>query len=140
MADLEEKIQAEFVNIATVLSELPSPGSLADRSQLELAGVSAFLHSFYNGVENVLKQKLMAMSLEVPTGPSWHRDLLNLCAAKGVISQESRTGLAPYLAFRHFFSHGYAVDLDAEKLATLVENIRAVYDRFRTDIADRSDQ
>lgn len=139
MADLQEKIQAELDNIAAVVAQLPPSDSLAKLSQLELAGISAFLHSFYNGVENVLKQKLMALAVDVPTGASWHRDLLNLCTEKGIISGDSRSCLAPYLAFRHFFSHSYAVDLDPEKLAALVEKIGEAHKQLKADIAGAFD-
>ena len=43
--------------------------------------------------------------------------------------------LGEYLAFRHFFSHAYALDIYADKLEFLVENIRDVYTRFQNDIS-----
>ena len=42
--------------------------------------------------------------------------------------------LGEYLAFRHFFSHAYALDLYAEKLEPLVENIKDIYKDFQKDI------
>ena len=43
--------------------------------------------------------------------------------------------LGEYLAFRHFFNHSYALDLYAEKLEPLVENIRGIYKDFQKDIS-----
>jgi hypothetical protein len=53
MANAREKIEAELENIERVLADLPSPDSLKQLSSLELAGVAALIHNFYNGIENV---------------------------------------------------------------------------------------
>lgn len=59
MADLKERLQAEFENIEQALVALTDIRSLESLSQLELAGVAALLHNFYNGTENLLKQVLL---------------------------------------------------------------------------------
>ena len=135
MADFRENIQAEFENINNILSCLPPASALPGLSQLELAGVSTFLHNFYNGVENILKQGLMAKSVKIPAGATWHRDLLNAGRSAGLISAETVAGLASYLAFRHFASHGYAIDLDPAKLSVLVEELDNTFRRFKSDVA-----
>ena len=43
--------------------------------------------------------------------------------------------LGEYLAFRHFFSHAYAIELHAEKLEPLVGKIKEVYSDFKADIS-----
>jgi hypothetical protein len=54
MAELAEKIAAELENIDGVLARLPPADLLPDLSELELAGAAALVHSFYNGVENII--------------------------------------------------------------------------------------
>ena len=71
------------------------------------------LHNFYNGIENILKQIILSKKIEVPGGESWHKELLELALAKEFISKDCTNNLAQYLAFRHFFSHAYALDLYA---------------------------
>ncbi len=44
-------------------------------------------------------------------------------------------GLKEYLAFRHFFSHAYALDLEPQRLETLVIDISTVFEEFRTEIS-----
>jgi hypothetical protein len=76
MADLREHIHAELENIDRALEKLPPERDLKGLSALELAGTAALLHSFYNGVENVLKQLLKGQEIPIPTGETWHRDLV----------------------------------------------------------------
>ena len=67
MASFHENIQAEFENISNVLSCLPPASAMSDLSPLEMAGVSTFLQNFYNGIENILKQGLLAKAMKIPT-------------------------------------------------------------------------
>ena len=135
MADLRQAVEAELENIDAVISCLPPAATLGRLSELELAGVSTFLHNFYNGVENILRQILKARDVPQPSGSSWHRDLLNLCMQQAILSSSTAKELGPYLGFRHFFAHGYATDLDPAKLEILVQDIRRVYGMFKTDVA-----
>ena len=56
MAELQERIAAELENIDAVVARLPQADLLSELSELELAGTAALVHSFYNGVENIIKQ------------------------------------------------------------------------------------
>jgi hypothetical protein len=134
MASLREKVEAEFQNLDEALRDLPRPDKLGDLSPLELAGTAALLSSLYNGIENILKQVLLARKTTLPTGAAWHRDLLNLAAERAVISPAILNQLASYLAFRHFFSHAYGFDLDPERLEPLVSDLARVYDGFRREV------
>lgn len=127
------RIEAEYEAIETSLSALPSL-PLANCSILELAGVGALLHNFYNGIENILKQVFELRSLQVPSGDSWHRDLLLSAVEERVISAELLEDLKRYLAFRHFFSHGYALNLSPEPMEPLVKDAKSVFKRLRSEI------
>ena len=55
MANIEEKIEAEFDNMISILKEL---GKVKNRSKEELVilvGIATFLQSIYTGIENILK-------------------------------------------------------------------------------------
>jgi len=68
---------------------------------LELAGVAALVHSFYNGVENVLKQVLQSRDIALPPGESWHKELILIATESGVLSQETSKGIREYLDYLH---------------------------------------
>ena len=114
-------------NVLAVLKELPDASRLPNLSTLELAGVAAILSSFYNGIENVVKQVLLARGQSLPDGASWHRDLLASAVECGILTANTQQGVAPYLAFRHFFTHAYAFDLHGHRLEPLVQNAHGVF-------------
>ena len=135
MKPLRERIEAELEQIERVLAEFPQNRLYADLSVLELAGLSTLLHNFYNGIEAILKHVVQDRGLTVPEGPAWHRDLVNLAVSNGLIAPSTAEALKPYLAFRHFFVHAYAMDLQAERLEPLSEEVQDVFDLFKKDMA-----
>lgn len=134
MDKLSQKILAEFENIEEILNEMPLYTKLPFLSSLELAGVAAYLHSFYNGIENILKQIFISKNLTVSNGHSWHKELLEKAVLNEIITEKCKLTLGQYLAFRHYFSHAYSLDLFPERMATLVENSKTVFDEFKNEI------
>ena len=134
MVKLIDKVHAEYEKIENLLSEMPASENLPYLSFLELAGVATLLHNFYNGVENILKQCLYAKNIPVPSGSSSHKDLLLTSVENHLLSQDTILRLGEYLAFRHFFVHAYALDLYADKMESLVENIKPVFGVFQKEI------
>jgi uncharacterized protein YutE (UPF0331/DUF86 family) len=61
--------------------------------------------------------------------------LVELAAESEVISGETSHSIREYLAFRHFFTHAYAFDLDPQRLEPLVANLAGVSGAFRRDLA-----
>lgn len=134
MGSVAEKIQAELENIDEIFAEIPHYSQLPKLSTLELAGLAALVQNFYNGIENIIKQIFIAKTIPVPKGEAWHRKLLNIAKENGLISAECKISLSAYLAFRHFFNHGYALDLEFEKMEPLIENMQEVYLLFKNEI------
>jgi hypothetical protein len=135
MADVRERVAAGVENVERTLRAVPPPSRCTELSALELAGVAILLHNFYNGVESILKQVLQSWSVEMPTGDSWHRDLLALARDRDLITTGTLKALAPYLAFRHFVSHAYALDLQAPRVEALVQSLNTAFDALKRDVS-----
>jgi hypothetical protein len=54
MPKVHEQVEAEFENVERTLMDIPESESLPSLSNLELAGLAALIHNFYNGIETIL--------------------------------------------------------------------------------------
>jgi len=94
-------------------------------NDIELSALAAMLHSFYNGIENILKRTTLELGDSMPGGESWHKELLDGMTQptgnrKPVLSPGLRGRLKEYMEFRHAFRHAYTFDLRWDRMKTLV--------------------
>jgi len=92
---------------------------------IELSALATFLHSFYSGIENTLKQIAVEIDGGLPSGDAWHRQLLTSMANVSdrrppVLSKTLHETVGEYLAFRHFFRQTYSFHFEWSKMADLV--------------------
>ena len=113
--------------------------------EIELAALAAMLHSFYNGVENLLKRVAVETGEGLPAGDVWHRRLLDQMSEPtgdrpAVLTEDLRSRLRPYLDFRHVFRHSYTFDLRWNKMRELVlhcdETLTALRDSLGGFLSD----
>ena len=133
MANIRDRVEAEYEAIETILSLIPDK-NIHQLSQLELAGLATLIHNFYNGIENILKQIFKSRSIEIPAGSSWHQELLVRAKHQKLISEDLADKLKEFLAFRHFFSHAYALDLHPSRIESLSEKIKQIFDLLKLEI------
>jgi len=141
---LRAEIESDLADLARVMEEIREAAQALppqeEPSPKDKAALGAFVHSFYNGVENVLKRVAQEIDRSVPTGEGWHRALLRRMAAEvpgvrsAVLRPDTVAALEPYLGFRHFFRHSYTFEIDWEKLRPLVERVEETFQGFKRDL------
>ncbi|MCD4813918.1 hypothetical protein K8S19_09540 [bacterium] len=89
MADLQKRIEVEMYNISMALNEITTVKTKENKTKIELAGIAAFLHNFYSGIENVFKQILAEKNIKIVKNEIWHKALLETCVDNHIITPES---------------------------------------------------
>lgn len=122
--------------IVTYEARLAAPGCPP-----EVAGfVGVLLHRWYTSLEAALERIERVLVGVVPSGEAWHQDLLRLAsleipdARPAILARATSQALLPYLRFRHFLRHAYAVELDPSKLHGLVAPLPGVQALVSSDL------
>jgi len=106
---------------------------------VERCGIAMILHSFYNGIENILLLIIKNKDLNLPNGIKWHKELF----AKAFEATENRSeifrgdlkeSLNDYLQFRHFVRHSYGFQLKWEKMKNMLFGIDIMWKNIKDDI------
>ena len=141
--ELKEEIGVELGLLGQLLAQF---AALRERVRsatpdlVESAALATFLHSFYNGVENVFRRvESHTEDQPFPRREDWHRTLLGRMAVPAknrpaVLSGPLHDRLLRYLNFRHVFRHAYTFQLQWGKMAPLVLDARDVFDGFEREI------
>ena len=77
MVSLREKVDVELENISTILDELEKIKDEPSKTIVKPAGIGTFLHTFYTGIENILKQILYDEDIPILISDSWQRDMFH---------------------------------------------------------------
>ena len=107
-----EKIENLFKSFTSLIKEV----HIRDPTFIELNALAMFLHSFYNGLENIFILIAKKLDEKIPTGERWHIELLYQMAkpiknrSQIVITNKTHEDLKEYLGFRHFSRHAYSFD------------------------------
>jgi len=128
------KLEKEFSVSADELVEKEDDVSLYDRS-----AIGYYLHSFYNGCENVFRA--VARFFENDVGPqTWHADLLKRMKLRiegyrpAVIDEELYLLLDDFRGFRHKFRHSYSFELDWERERIVAKKFHKTAGMFRLQV------
>jgi len=134
MDNFSKQIIAEMANVEEAIRNLDEAMSRQVKTVIELAAIATFLHNFYNGIENILKQSLGMKNIRIIKSDNWHKELLTLSVAHGVISDSLSDELYEYLSFRHFFVHAYGFMLEEAPLEALAQNVPKIWQQFMSEI------
>jgi hypothetical protein len=136
LALLEETV-TELHNIIAEILTSNNAASLRNR-----AAAANLSQSFYNGIENILKRVHKYCGVPLPVSEQWHSEL----AERFTTEHHTRYGLPLLLSpaivapmtilrrFRHVIMHGYAMNLDWERMHVNVELIPLAFPIFRAAV------
>jgi len=136
------KVEFEISQIDDLLADTMALLKLVHHKKpdtIESAALGLFLHSFYSGIENIMKFTVKETRGKLPDGNKWHKELLDLCftkddAQKELFSEKLKIVLDDYLSFRHFIRNTYSFKIKWERMAHLVLNIDMNWGNIKTDI------
>jgi len=141
---LKADIEDELTKLGLLIKEFSEHESKLDEKELpfyDRAAIGYFLHSFYNGCENIFIS--IARFFENDILPeSCHSDILKRMKLEiegyrpRVINQELYRLLDDFRSFRHKFRHSYSFELDWEKEVLVAKKLVKTNELFQKSIRD----
>ncbi len=113
-----------------------------DSKNPNLYAVALSLQHFYTALENIFKRIIKEFDGVVPSGESWHKELLELAVIEvekirpAIISDDILDKLDRIRRFRHVVRHGYEYELDWYQMKPLVESLSIIIPILKQDIND----
>lgn len=106
---------------------------------IEMSAAAMVLHSFYNGIENILVLIFKHYDGHLPVSNKWHMELLEKSFVSGenrkqIFSNELQMQLEEYLKFRHFVRHIYGFQLEWERMEDLINIVKVFWENVKENI------
>jgi hypothetical protein len=142
--ELVERIRGEMQDLDHVAQRSIQSWSRVQRVSNEqdvyLDSVALNLHSFYSGLERLFELIARHMDRALPSGESWHRDLLLQMAREvaevrpAVIDRDSASTLDEFRRFRHLVRNVYTMNLSPDKVAGLMSALPELWPKVRAEL------
>jgi hypothetical protein len=106
---------------------------------IEMSAAAMLLHSFYNGIENILLLIFKHYDEALPNGTKWHIELLDKAFVSNgerrqIFSTELLKPLDEYLKFRHFVRHSYGFQLEWSRMENLIKEVGNTWKNVKENI------
>ena len=106
---------------------------------VERCGTAMILHSFYNGIENILLLIIKNKESVLPKGIKWHKELFAQAFEatenrSQIFREDLKESLNDYLQFRHFVRHSYGFQLKWEKMKNMLFGMNTMWENIKEDI------
>ena len=140
--ELKIKVEFEISQIDKLLSEsqpLQDLCKLKKPDFIELSAAAMVLHSFYNGIENIIVMILKGYGEVLPIGYNWHMELLEKtciqCGNRKIIfNSELKSQLEEYRKFRHLVRHIYNYKLNWTMMEGIMNNINTIWEKIKENL------
>ena len=106
---------------------------------IEISAAALVLHSFYNGIENILILIIKHYEGNLSNSNKWHMELLDKAFVpnenmKQIINNDLKETTEEYLKFRHFVRHTYGFKLKFEQMEDLLNGIDVFWQKIKENI------
>ncbi len=132
LADLDPDL-ATLDRIAEVIQDASGRRSDSKDDAAARAFLAMQLHNYYTAMEKVLERILRVVDGAIPTGGSWHRELLDQAARPApdlrpaIVDPDVAGELDRLRSFRHFFRNAYTVELQWGELEAHRARVQAIH-------------
>jgi uncharacterized protein YutE (UPF0331/DUF86 family) len=134
---LKSDVETQLSEIAKIYARVEKRKALKDKIVLE--SLAYQLHNLYCAFEDLFKIVAGYFENNIEDRRKYHRELLwrMTVSVEGVrpslLSSETFVLLDSLRAFRHFFRHAYAYELDPKKVALVLEETMRLKNLYKRD-------
>jgi hypothetical protein len=142
--ELAERIRGEMSDMEQVVERVlrvwPQAQQETGEQDVYLDSVALNLHSFYTGIESLFELIARHIDGTLPTGQTWHRDLLQQMTQDvsdvrpAVIGQDSVLALDEFRRFRHIVRHVYTINLEPDRMAEMIATLPELWSTLRAEL------
>ena len=142
--ELITRIRSELKDLDLVVSRAMRSWEQVKRATEDqdafIDSVALNLHSFYSGLERLFELIARHIDGSVPTGESWHRDLLRRMAndlanvRPAVVCQDTADSLDEFRRFRHLVRNVYTTNLLPDKMNGFMSALPKLWLTIRTEL------
>jgi hypothetical protein len=141
--ELAERIRGEAPELERVTGRAVAAWAQVERMPQEdayLDSVALNLHSFYSGLERLFELVARHVDGAVPTGDTWHRDLLQRMTQDlpqvrpALIGRDHAAALDEFRRFRHLVRNVYTMNLTPDRVAALISKLPPLWSGLRREL------
>ena len=140
--ELKTKISFEISQVDKLINEsqpLQDLCRLKTPDFIELSAAAMVLHSFYNGIENILLMIFKNYEEKLPSGNNWHIELLEKATnqngdRKIIFDYEIKNQLEEYRKFRHIVRHTYNYKLNWAMMEGIMNNVNIIWSKIKESL------
>jgi len=140
--NINSKILYEISQIDKLINEaepLIKLCKLKEPDFIELSAAAMVLHSFYNGIENILILIIKNYEKKLPNSNKWHLELLERAFVpmengKQVFKNDLQETIEEYLKFRHFVRHAYSYKFKWEQMEHLINDVEIFWKNIKDNL------
>jgi hypothetical protein len=140
---IQTKIETELQKLDKLFQEsepLLALCRLREPDFIEMSAAALCLHSFYNGVENIISIIVKNIDKNYDSSNGyWHKTLFEKAftdtdSRSKIFRADLQEPLGYYLAFRHVIRHSYDYEISWERLKPLINNVEQIWQKIKEDI------